>query len=77
MNRLNLRNNRLKFKTPGKLPANLEESMEYTSNYKEKPKDHNILAVGLWKLDWGFDRLCSKISPDTGVNLDLLANLQT
>ena len=30
MNRLSLRNNRLKFKTAGKLPIILEESVEYT-----------------------------------------------
>ena len=29
-NRLSLRNNRLKFKTVGKLPIDLEEYMEYT-----------------------------------------------
>jgi hypothetical protein len=30
MNRLSLRNNRLKFKIAGKLPIVLEESIEYT-----------------------------------------------
>ena len=30
MNRLSLRNNRLKFKTAGKLPIILEEFIEYT-----------------------------------------------
>ena len=30
MNRLSLRNNRLKFKTTGKLPIILEEFIEYT-----------------------------------------------
>ena len=33
MNRLSLRNNRLKFKTAGKLPIGLEESIEYTPIY--------------------------------------------
>ena len=32
MNRLSLRNNRLKFKSAGKLPIILEEFIEYTSN---------------------------------------------
>jgi hypothetical protein len=32
MNRLSLRNNRLKFETSGKLPWILEEFREYTSN---------------------------------------------
>ena len=32
MNRLSSRNNRLKFKTAGKLPIILEESIEYTQN---------------------------------------------
>ena len=56
MNRLNLRNNRLKFKTPGKLPTNLEESMEYTSNYEEKTeRSHHVSSwtleiwLGFWK----------------------------
>jgi hypothetical protein len=32
MNRLSLRNNRLKFKSAGKLPFILEEFIEYTPN---------------------------------------------
>jgi hypothetical protein len=36
-----LRNNRLKFKTSGELPIILEESMEYTHINKEKLKDFN------------------------------------
>ena len=42
MNRLILRNNRLKFKTSGKLPIILDESVEYTEFSKEKPKDVNM-----------------------------------
>ena len=36
MNRLSLRNNRLRFKTSGELPITLEELMEYTSNQYRK-----------------------------------------
>ena len=41
MNRLSLRNNRLKFKTSRELPNILGESIEYTSKLKEEitPKD--------------------------------------
>ena len=42
MNRLSLRNNQLKFKTLGKSPINLEETMEYTSNNKENSKNDNM-----------------------------------
>jgi hypothetical protein len=43
MNRLSLKNNRLKFKTPEKLPIILEESIEYTPKLiKEKVEDVNM-----------------------------------
>ena len=43
MHRLSLRNNRLKFKTAGKLPIILEESIEYTTRFnKGKPEDVNM-----------------------------------
>jgi hypothetical protein len=37
-------NNRLQFKTSGEWPIIIEEFMEHTSNYEEKPK---ITSVGL------------------------------
>ena len=40
--KLSLRNNQLKFKTSGKLPIILEESMKYISHEKENPEDRNI-----------------------------------
>ena len=40
MNRLSLRNNRLKFKTSENLPINLEEFREYIPQ-RENPKDVN------------------------------------
>ena len=42
MNQWSLKNNWLKFKTSGKLPIILEESVEYISLKvnEEKPKDH-------------------------------------
>ena len=43
MNLLSSRNNRLKLKTLGRLPVILDESMEYTSNYNEDPKDDNMM----------------------------------
>ena len=42
MNRLSLRNNRLKFKTAGKLPNVLEEPIEYTQFNKGKPEAVNM-----------------------------------
>ena len=47
MNRLSLRNNRLRFKTAGKLPIILEELIEYTRFSKGKPEDVNMSPVGL------------------------------
>ena len=44
-----LRNNRLKFKTLGKLPIKLEEFIEYTQSEKEKPKDCTVLSGWTWK----------------------------
>ena len=63
MNRLSLRNNRLKFKTLGNSPITLEESIEYTSN--EWKQIQKMLNVPGWTwerqdLDW----LCSN-SPRT------------
>jgi hypothetical protein len=41
-NRLSLRNKRLKFKTAGKSPINLEESMKYPLFNKGKPEVVNV-----------------------------------
>ena len=61
MNRLSLRNSRLKFKTSGNLPIILEESIEYTLN--EYSKTGRCQHVSGWiynKQD--FDRLYPKTS---------------
>ena len=42
MNRLSLRNNRLKFKTAGRLPIILQESIEYIHFNKGKLEDVDI-----------------------------------
>ena len=42
MNRLSLRNNQLKFKTPGKLPILSEEYIEYIQFNIAKPEDVNM-----------------------------------
>ena len=48
MNRLSLRNDQLKFKTAGKLPIILEESVEYTPNLiKENRTMSTCNPVGL------------------------------
>ena len=42
MNRLSLRNNRLKFETAGKLPIIVEEYVEYPQFNKGKPDGVNM-----------------------------------
>ena len=67
MHWLGLRKNWLKLKTSGKLPISLEESMEYTRIWYEKP---NIWPVGLGNIRILID-YARKISPNTVTNNDL------
>jgi hypothetical protein len=41
----------------------IEESVEYTSNYQRKTKRSQHVTSSTWK-PWGDDRLCPKIFPD-------------
>ena len=60
MNRLSLRNNRLPFKTSGKLPISLDESMEPTYLKSKRKEKHrkitthinrlNLKTVGFWRI---------------------------
>jgi hypothetical protein len=63
MNRLDLRNNRLKFRTSGKQPIFFEESIQYISNRRKNRKMSTCNWLDLETL--GF--LCPEISPDTGI----------
>ena len=66
MNWLSLRNNRLKFKTAGKLPIILEEFIEeYNQFSKGKPNDVNMKPVGLANTRIS-TIYAQKISPITG-----------
>ena len=65
MSQLSLRNNRLNFKTSGKLPTILGESIEYTSYLNSKNKRYKRVTGQTWKHQ-DLNRLCPKISTDIG-----------
>ena len=72
MNRLSLRNNRLKFKTAGKSPINLEEFIEYSLPQFNEGTTSGAPTGGCQHVKcWtckhqDLNRLCPKISPITG-----------
>jgi hypothetical protein len=66
MNRLSLRNNRLKFKTAGELPIVLEEFIEYTPRLKRKTV--GCQHVTGWTCQhYDLNRSCPKTSPITAL----------
>jgi hypothetical protein len=48
LNRLSLKNNWLRFKTPGNLPIILEESMEYNPEWVNEENPERCEHVGSW-----------------------------
>ena len=63
MNRLSLKNNRLKFTTAGKLLIILEEFIQYTPSLI---KENRWMSICQHLVIIGLNQLCPKISPITG-----------